>query len=119
MKKLFHKELAKNRWFQLSLAEQLANIGSEVTRARKWQGKDKNIFWGAVDRALELFDLTLADSRWRGRLREIARVREVFCDAVFGGKNYQSSLKDLERYFLLFAFLVRRQLEVKNEVANL
>lgn len=110
MRKFFHKGLASGRWFQLSLAEQLANIGSEVSRARKWKGKDENIFWGAVERALELFDLTLEDQRWRGRLREIARVREVFCDAIFGGKNYQTSLKDLERYFLSFAFLVQRQL---------
>ena len=108
--KLYHKELAKGRWFQLSLAEQMANIGSEVSRVRKWQEIDKNIFWVTVDRALELFDMTLMDSRWRGRLREIARVREVFCDAIFGGKDYQSSLKDLERYFLSFAFLVRRRL---------
>lgn len=101
------------RWFQLSLAEQLANIGSEVSRAHKWQRKDENIFWGAVDRALELFDLTLIDPRWgRSCLLEIARVREVFCDAFFGGKNYQSSFKDLERYFLLFAFLVRQRLPI-------
>lgn len=109
MRKFFHKEMASGRWFQLPLAEQMANIGSEVSRACKWQGKDKNIFWNAVKRALELFDLTLEDSRWRGgRLREIARVREVFCDAVLGGKNYQTSLKDLERYFLPFVFLARR-----------
>ena len=108
MKKLFHKELASGKWFKLSLAEQLANIGSEVVRAAKWQGKDENIFWSAVERTLELFDLTLADSRWKGRLREIARVREVFCDAIFGGKNYQSSLKDLESYFLPFTFFIRQ-----------
>lgn len=108
MRKFLHKKLASGRWFQLSLAEQLANIGSEVSRARKWQGKDENIFWGAVERALELFDLTLEDQRWRGRLREIARVREVFCDAILGGKNYQTSLKDLERYFLPFALSTRR-----------
>lgn len=108
MKKIIHKELASGRWFKLSLAEQLANIGSEVNRARRWQGKDENIFWGAVERALELFDLTLKDQRWRGRLREIARVREVFCDAVLGEKNYQTSLKDLERYFLPFALFARR-----------
>ena len=108
MKKIIHKELVSGRWFQLSLPEQLANIGSEVNRARRWQGKDENIFWGAVGRALELFDLTLEDQRWRGRLREIARVREVFCDAVLGEKNYQTSLKDLERYFLPFALFARR-----------
>jgi len=112
MRKFLHKELAAGKWFKLSLAEQLANIGSEVSRAGKWQEKDKNIFWGAVERALELFDLTLEDQRWRGRLKEIARVREIFCDTVLGGKEYRSSLKDLERYFLPFTFFVRRKLLV-------
>lgn len=105
----FHKELAAGRWFTLSLAEQLGNIGSEVGRTRAWQGKDEKLFQGAVDRALELFDLTLADVRWKGRLREIARAREVFCDAVLGGKEYTSSLEGLESYFLPFALEARTQ----------
>lgn len=108
--KLLHKELAFGKWFELSLAEQLANIGSEVGRAAKWQGKDEKIFQGAVERGLELFDLTLEDARWNGRLYEIARAREVFCDAVFGGKLYKSSLTDLERYFLPFALAVRHNM---------
>ena len=112
MRKFFHKELASGRWVKLSLAEQMANIGSEVSRAHRWQGKDENIFWSAVERALELFDLTLEDQRWRGRLKEIARVREIFCDAVLGGKEYYISLKDLERYFLPFTIFVRRKLLV-------
>lgn len=102
-----HKELAAGGWFQLSLCEQLGNIGSEVSRAIKWRGKDQKLFDGAVERALELFDLTLADSRWLGRLREIARAREVFCDAVSGGKEYSSSLEDLDRYFMEFALAAR------------
>jgi hypothetical protein len=110
MKRRFiHKELAAGRWYQLSLPEQLANIGSEVSRARIWQEKDKNVFWGAVERALELFDLSLLDVRWKGRLREIARVKEVFCDAVTGGKEYKSNLQDLDRYFLNFTFLSQRR----------
>ena len=108
MKKILHKELAAGRWSKLSLPEQLANIGSEVARAAKWQGKDKDIFWGAVERALELFDLTLMDPRWRGRLSEIARTRELFCDAVTGGKEYKGNLEDLDRYFLNFVFLSQR-----------
>jgi len=107
MKKILHKELAAGKWFKLSLVEQMANIGSEVSRAGKWQKKDKDIFWGAVERASELFDLTLTDSRWKGRHLEIARVREIFCDAVFGGKEYQSSFLSLENYFLPFTFLAR------------
>jgi len=108
MKKFLHKELASGKWYQLSLAEQLANIGSEVSRACKWQGRDKDIFWNATERALDLFDLTLSDKRWRGRFREIARVRELFCEAVLGKNNYKTTLADLERYFLPFAFLSQK-----------
>src|SRR3989344_1104130 len=97
-KTYFHTELAFGRWFELSLIEQLGNIGGEVSRARLAQGKDNARFERASDRALELFDLTLADPRWRGRLREIGRAREVFCDAVLGGKEYHSTLSDLDRY---------------------
>ncbi|MEK7576384.1 MAG: hypothetical protein AAB482_01685 [Patescibacteria group bacterium] len=109
-RKLIHKTLAAGRWSELSLFEQLGNIGSEVGRARKTQGKDEKLFWGAVDRALELFDLTLEDRRWNGRHQEIARAREVFCDAVYGGREYQSSLGALESYFMSFALATRQNL---------
>lgn len=102
-----HKDLAAGRWFKLNLMEQLGNIGSEVSRARRFQGKNEKRFQNAVDRALELFDLTLADSRWRGRLKEIGRAREVFCDAILGGREYGSNLSDLERYFDYFALAAR------------
>jgi hypothetical protein len=103
-----HKNLAGGRWFDLSLSEQLANIGSEVLRTSRQQGKNEKMFWLAVEKALELFDLTLADPRWKGRRREIARAREVFCDAVYGGKLYKSSFEDLIRYFDNFAFSARK-----------
>jgi len=103
-----HKELAMGRWQKFSLAEQLGNIGSEVLRASHQENKNEKLFWGAVERGLELFDLTLDDPRWKGRRREIARAREVFCDAVYGGKLYKSSLQDLTRYFDIFALAARR-----------
>ena len=95
--------VSKERWQTLSLAEQFGNIGSEVGRAAKWQGKDENSFWGAVTRAMELLDLTQSDKRWARRRFEINRAKETFADAVLGGKEYQSNLKDLEKYFMLFA----------------
>ena len=103
-----HEELAAGRWQELSLAEQLGNIGSEVLRASRHEGKDEKLFWGAVERALELFDLTLSDPRWRGRFKEIGRAREVFCDAIYGGKLYRSSFQELVRYFDNFAFTARK-----------
>lgn len=103
MKTLIHKNIEAS-WGQMTLMEQLGNIGSEVSRASKWKGRDEKIFQNAVDRALELFDLTLDDGRWKGRRWEIARAREVFVDAVFEGKEYKSTFKDLNKYFLGFAY---------------
>ncbi len=102
-----HKELAAGRWFTLTFAEQMGNIGSEVLRASRQKDKDEKMFRQAVERALELFDLTLSDPRWKGRRIEVARAREVFCDAAYGGGLYKSSLPDLVRYFDNFAFAAR------------
>jgi len=103
-----HPELAAGRWGQLSLLEQLANVGSEVGRMRRWRDRDESLMTGAFERALELLDLTLADPRWRGRLREIARARELLCDAASGGSEYGTTVEDLDRYFLAFAVAARR-----------
>lgn len=108
--KIIHKELAEGKWFELSLCEQLGNIGSEVNRALHWQNKDQNNFESAVNRTLELFDLTLKDRRWKKRLKEIGRARELFCDAITGGKEYKSSLKDLNRYLFYYALCARRNM---------
>jgi hypothetical protein len=105
MNEILHKNLAEGRWYQLSLAEQLGNIGSEVSRACRAQNKDEARFWSAIIRAQELFYLTLADKRWGARKKEICRAYEVFCDAVLGGREYKSDLESLNRYFTKFALL--------------
>ena len=103
-----HQSLANGRWNTFSLAEQLGNIGSEVSRTALAQGKDDERFWGAVARALELFDLTLFDTRWKERQTEIARARELFCDAVLGGAEYGTSIASLQPYFDTFALTARK-----------
>ena len=105
-----HKELAKEKWFKMSLMEQLGNIGSEVGRAKTYQKENDSRLQNTVARALELFDLTLSDSRWHGRLKEIGRARDVFCDAISGSSEYGSTLSDLENYFLYFAIAARSKL---------
>ena len=102
-----HRELAAGRWAELSLAAQLANVGAEVGRMLRWRGRDDHLATGAFERALELLDLTLTDPRWRGRLREIARARELLCDAAAGGREYGVTLEELDRYFLAFAVAER------------
>lgn len=102
-----HTDMASGGWGLLSLSEQLGNIGSEVHRAALAEGKNAERFLRARDRALELFDLTLTDERWHGRLREIARAREVFCDAATGGKMYGTTLDSIQKYFDQFALAAR------------
>ncbi len=103
-----HRDLAAGRWAQLSLAEQLGNVGSEIGRMLRWRGRDERLVRGAFERGLELLDLTLADPRWRDRLREVARARELLCDAAAEGREYGTTLEDLDRYFLAFAAAARR-----------
>ncbi|MDP3953555.1 MAG: hypothetical protein Q8P99_01920 [bacterium] len=103
-----HKEMAAGRWYEYSFDEQMGNIGSEVSRAAKWQHKDEKLFWGAIERGLELFNLTLDDPRWAThRKRKINRAKEVFVDAIYGGKEYQTSLEELMPYFDYFALRAR------------
>ncbi|MBI4034083.1 MAG: hypothetical protein HY378_00860 [Candidatus Brennerbacteria bacterium] len=118
MKEFIHKDLAAGRWFELTLEEQMGNIGSEVSRAAKWQSKNEKFYKDAVLKALDLFDLTLEDPRWLGRRREIARAREVFCDAVYGGKLYKSNFGDLIKYFDQFAYAARLSVVTRHHTAR-
>ncbi len=107
---IYHKELAAGRWLELSLPEQLANIGSEVHRSINWFLKKDDRFQNAFERALELFDLTLEDKRWIGRYKEICRSREIFCSLLLDGKSYDNLEKELvsiDNYFTQFAYLSR------------
>jgi hypothetical protein len=106
-----HRELAQGRWWELSLAEQLGNIGSEVSRATRWSSRNPALAQGALYRALELFGLTLDDPRHRqapARLREIARAREVVADFLAGPNQYHSTAASLQKYFDQFALAARR-----------
>jgi len=59
-----HREAA-DRWWTMSVAEQLGNIGSEVSRAATWQTRNPEMARAALYRALDLFDLTPDDPRHR------------------------------------------------------
>lgn len=102
-----HVGLAAGGWGKLSLVQQLGNVGSEVSRALRWKGKDPRLFEGAMIRALELLDLSIQDKRWKRRLKELTRARELLCDAWLGGKEYDADLEGLNRYFFDFALAAR------------
>ena len=112
MTQVRHPEMAAGRWWTLSLAEQLGHVGSEISRTLQWTSRNPEIARGALWRALELLDLTLADPRHRAstaRLREIARAREVVVDFLHGPNRYGSAGPSLQKYFDAYALAARRR----------
>lgn len=105
---IIHKNLTNGQWQKLSLFEQLGNIGSEVSRSCEWQNKNQERSEQAFFRALELIDLTICDVRWKKRLKEILRVREVLCDYFVGENAFNSSKESLDSYFYQFAVVARK-----------
>ena len=106
-----HLALAAESWSKFSLEEQMGNIGSEVSRAIRAKG-DAEYYWGAVSRALELFYLTILDPRWKGRLKEIVRAKELFCAAALDSNEFKTTLEDLDKYFTYFALIARAKKRV-------
>ena len=105
-----HRDMAAGRWQELSLVEQLGHVGSEISRAWRWTGRNPELAREALYRALELIDLTLDDARLRrspARLREIARAREVVVDFFVGSNQYRSTGASLQKYFDAFAIAAR------------
>jgi hypothetical protein len=105
-----HKELASGRWRELSFFDQMANVGSEIGRTITWKMKKNQDYERlAFDRALELLDLTIEDSKNRSRLREIVRVREALADFFVFDNVYKSTDRLWQNYFYAFTYAARVQ----------
>ena len=103
-----HKQLAEGRWFKFTLAEQLANVGSEVERTILWKSKNNNDYsQKAFVRSLELLDLTVEDIKNKSRLKEIMRVREALVDYFVFDNQFSSSDELWRKYFYPFNFAAR------------
>jgi len=104
-----HRELAAGRWKELSLSEQMANIGSEVSRALGWRKKGNFEYCQkAAARALELLDLSLDCAESFSRLKELARLREAVVDYFYGANQFSSSEILWRKYFDHFNYAARK-----------
>lgn len=101
-----HKTLVNGEWGRLSFYLQMGNIGSEVSRSLKWYGKNEKRFKVSFERALELFDLTIEYAeRGSGKLKEVCRAREEFCDYFLGNNSWGTDPVKMMRYYDQFAIL--------------
>lgn len=102
-------QMDRERWAQLSIFEQMGNIGSEVGRAiNAWRQGNAERADGAIYRALDLFDATAEvwAKRKSPKTREVLRARECFA-ALFYGGTFEQDADALERYFMQFALAAR------------
>ena len=108
--KYIHGDDAYRDWVKYPITYQMGNIGSEVSRALKWQAKNNQPRMDkAIDRALELFDFTIAaNTNNHARLTEILKARDEFCDYFFGGNSYHTDSARMQKYYDEFALLFQR-----------
>lgn len=117
MPPLIHRGLTAERWQMLSIVEQLGNVGSEVERAIRANAAGRiEQRDAAIARALELFDLTAADDRWRGhRRKEILRVREYFCRLFYDVTVEPGTAEFLSGHFLQYGVAARLEAARRRE----
>ncbi|OGI07354.1 MAG: hypothetical protein A3I68_04910 [Candidatus Melainabacteria bacterium RIFCSPLOWO2_02_FULL_35_15] len=110
MRDLYKNLKESGRWYKMTLAEQLGNVGSDVDRIISWRKKGNEEYaTNAFYRALDLLDLTISGQRWHGaRLKELCRVREILCDSFFGSLLYNTTLEYFSKYFYQFALIARK-----------
>jgi hypothetical protein len=99
---------SQKRWKDLSFAEQMANVGSEIERALNWKEKGNEDYSKlAFFRALELLDFTIAEAKGFPKLKELCRTREALIDYFYFDNIYGSSSKSWRNYFYCFTYQAR------------
>jgi hypothetical protein len=72
----------------------------DVERALNWISKgNPDYSRRALERGLELLELTIADPKHRHRLKELARLREVLLDYFLGENQFGSTESSWKSYF--------------------
>ena len=116
-----HKELAAGRWRTFSFIEQMANIGSEISRTIIWKNKSNPVHRDrAFERALELLRLTIDDpaNQTRPRLKELTRTREALIDHFLCRNSYKTTDECWNRYFLQFAYAANLKRRGRGEILS-
>lgn len=105
-----HGNLTQEKWDRLSFLEQMANIGSEVSRALNWRKKNNDSYsQKAVCRSLELVELTLKSVKGFSRYKELSRLKEAIIDYFYGENEFSSTDILWRKYFDHFNYAARRQ----------
>lgn len=107
---IIHKELAGGRWNELSIIEQMANVGCDIERTINWRNKGNLVdSHNAFERALELLQFTIADPKNKKRLKELCRLKEALIDYFVYDNEYCSTDEAWQNYFFNFNYMYALQ----------
>lgn len=90
------------RWFQMSVGEQISNIGSEVERALRFRNKEPQKSLEFVNKAIELIERSQMDPKNQTRIRELGNCKEELIDFFIGDNIYSTTEEQLRRYYNAF-----------------
>ena len=92
------------KWFELSLVQQMINIGNEVKGALKFSSdlNKRNMF---LDRAIQYTHLTMEDPKNVHALSELLISKEVLED-YFGEHNLACTGEQINRYYQSYQYLL-------------
>jgi hypothetical protein len=98
---IWHKSMDSEKWNRYPPEQQILMVGSEFARAKSLlhvdlMGEVKQCY----ERAFELLDLCAMDPKWRPRLKELLRFREIL------GELYLSISKDDPRFMIMYRTLM-------------
>lgn len=94
----------KEKWFDLSLVQQMINIGNEVKRGLKCSSDldKRNMFF---ERAIHYTQLTMEDGKNAHVLSELLISKEVLED-YFGEHNLDCTGEQISRYYQAYQYLL-------------
>lgn len=75
------------RWKTMSFNDRLRAIASEVGRAEIWESKDQEIYKSAIERGLELTELSLDNPTSKEEIYPMLVIKEQLAEFYVGRKN--------------------------------
>ena len=94
----------RGRWFDLSLPEQMVNIGNEVKRAVRFD-EDNQKKRAFIRKALEYIELTMDDPKNKTVITEIKIGKEILEDYM-GDHVLNCTKEQIRDYYLNFIYLL-------------
>lgn len=85
--------------------QQMGNIGSEVSRALKWKNIDITKAEGAKNRAIQLIDLAICDTKNNVRIKEFELIKKEFLSSY--SKNEDQ--KVWEKFFYPYSLMANKK----------